>query len=316
MRPPKELQDALRAGDNFLLATHISPEADALGSALALKEALGALGKRAVVYNRDPLADFNKFLPGFQGVVSSLEGLDTKGMALVLIDCNKPERAAVEGLKFHTSIVIDHHATDSGFGDVAWVVPGAPATGLMMLGLIKALGLGITRDMATNLYAALAVDTGTFRYHNTSPGTLRAAAELAEAGASPGDVAGALYHSWSAGRFKLMCMSIGGIEIEGPIAITTVTEEMYRATGTTASDTEEFAGIANAVDEVKVSVFLRELPEAGGWKVSLRSKGDVDIAAVAQRFGGGGHKNAAGCMVSEDLVTTKRLLLEELRKII
>jgi phosphoesterase RecJ-like protein len=314
VRVPEELVAALREGTDFVLATHISPEGDALGSQIALAMALEAMGKTAYLYNRDGVPDFYGFLPGCEKINRELPA-DTEGSALLLLDCNKPERAAVDGRPFKSSIVVDHHQTESDFGDVRWIEPQAPATGLMVFELLKALGSEITAAVAVNLYAAIAVDTGTFRYNNTTPEVLRTAAELAEAGAAPGEVAEGIYESWSTPRFNLLCRTLGTLELHDGMALTVATQEMFRQTGTAVSDTEEFSNFSRMIRDARVSAFLRELP-GGGWKVSLRSKGEHDVARVAERFGGGGHKNAAGCTIEGDLASAKRRLAEAIREIL
>ena len=314
MRVPGEVVEALREKNDFVLATHINPEGDALGSQIALALALEAMGKAAYLFNRDGVPDFYGFLPGCHKIHRELPS-ETAGRTLLLLDCNKPERAAVDGRTFKDSIVIDHHETESDFGDVRWIEPQAPATGLMVFELLKALDSEITAAMAVNLYAAIAVDTGTFRYNNTTPEVLRAAAELAEAGAKPGEVAEGIYESWSTPRFKLLCHTLGTLQLRDGMAITVATQEMFRQTGTSVSDTEEFSNFSRMIRDAKVSAFLRELP-GGGWKVSLRSKGEHNVAQVAERFGGGGHKNAAGCTIEGDLASAKRRLAEAIQKIL
>ncbi len=315
MKVPQNVIAAVRGNDDFLLASHIGPEGDALGSQIALAMALEQAGKKTTLYNRDGVPYFYEFLPGHEMLRTSLEGLDTESMTLLLLDCNTPERAALDGVNFKFAVVIDHHQTGNDFGDARWVEPRAPATGLMVFELIRALGAEMTREMATNLYAAIAIDTGTFRYSNTSPESLRAAADLVEAGAEPSLVAQMLYESWSTNRFKLLCMAMGGVEINDGVAFTTVTQEMFRKTGTTSEDTEEFANQARTMGDIKVSVFVRELPD-GSWKVSLRSKGAYNVAKVAEGFGGGGHINAAGCRIEGDLASVKKKLIEAIREIL
>jgi len=314
LRVPEKIVGALREASDLLLATHINPEGDALGSQIALSKALEAMGKRTYLYNRDGVPDFYYFLPGHEKVHTLLPE-DTSKYTLVVMDCNKPDRAAVEGRSFARTIVIDHHETETEYGDVKWIEPRSPATGLMVLELLKAIGAKLTREIAVNLYAAIAVDTGTFRYNNTTPEVLRAAAELAEAGASPAEIAEDIYQSWSSPRFNLLCMMLGTLEMVDGVAITTVTGEMFRRAGASHEDTEEFSNFPRMMKDVRVSAFLKELPE-GGWKASLRSKGKYNVARVAERFGGGGHKNAAGCTIAGDLGTAKRKLIEAIKEIL
>jgi phosphoesterase RecJ-like protein len=231
------------------------------------------------------------------------------------MDCNTAARAAVDGKDFKRSLVIDHHATESDFGDVKWIEPSAPATGLMAFELIKALGVDITPDMAVNLYTAIAVDTGTFRYNNTTPEVLRAAADLAEAGAGPGEVAEHVYQSWSSGRFKLLCLTLGHIDVVDGVAMSAVTQDMFEATGTTPADTEEFSNFPRMMRDASISAFFKELPD-GRWKISLRSKGTRNVARVAERFQGGGHINAAGCTIEGTLPEAKKKLVAAINELV
>lgn len=314
MRVPEEIVSALKEAERLLIATHVNPEGDALGSQIALSMALEAMGKSTFLYNRDGVPDFYDFLPGHDRINASLPD-DTSDMTLVVMDCNNPERAAVEGRPFKKALVIDHHETEADFGDVKWVEPHAPATGLMVFNLLKAMGVEVTPEIAVNLYAAIAVDTGTFRYNNTTPEVLRAAAELTEAGATPGEIAEGIYQSWSSRRFNLLCMMLETLEMSDSVAITAVTREMFEKSGASPVDTEEFSNFPRMMKDVKVSAFIKELPE-GGWKVSLRSKNEYNVARVAERFGGGGHRNAAGCTVEGDLGSVKKRLAEAIREIL
>jgi phosphoesterase RecJ-like protein len=314
LKVPAELIAALMEGDDFLLATHISPEGDAYGSQIALAMALQKLGKRTYLYNRDGVVDFYTFMPGSEDIHTTLPE-NTSPYTLVVMDCNSAERAAVDGQSFKRTLVVDHHETESDFGDVKWIVPEAPATGIMAFELIKALGVDVTPEMAVNLYTAIAVDTGTFRYNNTTPEVLRAAADLAEAGAAPGEIAEHVYQSWSSGRFKLLCMTLGTIETVDGVAVSSVTQGMFEATGTSSADTEEFSNFPRMIKDASVSAFLKETPE-GKWKVSLRSKGTRNVAQVAEHFGGGGHRNAAGCTIEGTLPEAKKKLLAAIKEIV
>jgi phosphoesterase RecJ-like protein len=314
LKAPTALITALREGERFLIATHISPEGDAYGSQIALAMALEGMGKSTYLYNRDGVVDYYTFLPGSEKINTALPE-DTSGYILVVMDCNSTDRAAVEGHTFKQSLVIDHHETESDFGDIKWIEPSAPATGLMVFELLNAMDIEITAEIAVNLYAAIAVDTGTFRYNNTTPEVLRAAADLAEAGAAPGYVAENIYQSWSSPRFKLLCMTLGSIEVIDGVAMSSVTQDMFRKTGTAPSDTEEFSNFPRMMRDATVSAFLKELPD-GKWKISLRSKGTRNVARVAERFGGGGHRNAAGCTIEGDLSDVKQKLIDAIKEIV
>jgi phosphoesterase RecJ-like protein len=308
VKVPHDLISFLKKENGFFLATHINPEADALGSSLALSMALGTLGKETVVYDRDGVPEFCKFLPRHERVVSSTANIAPSEMNLVLLDCNTPERAGIEGLNFKSVAVIDHHRTEKDFGDIKWIVPEAAATGVMVFYLLKKLGVKLTQEMAVNLYTAIAIDTGTFRFGSTTSDVLKVAAELADAGVKPGFISNSLYESWTEKRFHLLIMMLNTLEIRDGVAFTYVTREMFNKTGTGPEDTENFAGFPRMMKDIIMSAFFRE---TGGneWKVSLRSKGDTDVAKIAESFRGGGHKNAAGYEIKADLESAKKYLL-------
>jgi phosphoesterase RecJ-like protein len=327
--PPEELLNFLRNEDNFLLATHINPEGDAIGSSLALSMALGSIGKKTIVYDRDVVPEFYRFLPGHQRFVNSISNLKSQISNLILIDCNSLERAGLEGLSFKYSTVIDHHEpvplcqpryrehgrggtrpeTEKDFGDIRWVKPEAAAAGIMVFYLIKGLGIKITREMAINLYSAIAIDTGTFRYGNTTADVLRVGAELIEAGADPAYISNSLYEVWSEKRFALLIMALNTLEIRDDVAITVVTKEMYEKTGAGPDDTESFSNFPRMMRDIKISAFFREIGD-NYWKVSLRSKGDINVAKIATLFEGGGHKNAAGYKIRANLKSAKKALIK------
>ena len=314
MNVPADLIEFFKRERKFFVATHINPEGDALGSCLALSAALESMGKRTVLYNRDPVPDFYKFLPGYEKFTDSFDLLKSEELPLVLLDCNEPERAGLADAAVARAVVIDHHETRKDFGDIRWIEPGAAATGIMVYRLLRALEAEITADMATNLYTAIAIDTGTFRYNNTTADALRIAAELTDGGARPAAISEALYESWSGGRFRLLVDVLNTLEVVGEVAITTASKSTFLRTGTTGADTENFPNFPKKMKDVKVSAFFREIED--GWKVSLRSRGDINVAQVASRFQGGGHKNAAGYTVKEDLKKAKEELIRAINSVL
>lgn len=313
MKVPKKIISALQAEKQFLIATHINPDGDAVGSSLALSAALESMGKETFVYSRDPVPWYYRFMPGYERFTSNLERDVGPDPVLILLDCNSPERAALQARPFRLSIVIDHHETERDFGDIRWVDGNAAATGVMVFSALKSLGITITKDMATNLYTSIAVDTGTFRYSNTTAGVLRAAAELIEAGAEPNVISDYLYETWSQKRFNLLVKTLNTLEIRNRIAVTYVTREMFRKTGTKPEDTENFSNFPRMIDSVAISAFFRELGN-NAWKVSLRSKGEFNVAKIAEQFGGGGHRNAAGYKIEIGLDAAKEALIKAGRK--
>lgn len=306
----KDIVRFLREHDRFLIATHLNPDGDALGSALALAIGLETIGKRAVVYDRDGVPETYRFLPKWESVTTEIPDDCCASWPLVLVDCNSPARVGLEdGVSYGPMAIIDHHETESNTQAVRWIDPMAPAAGMMVYHVLKGLDIRFTPDMATNLYAAISVDTGMFRYPNTTADTLRVGADLIEAGAKPFAVASGLYESWSRNRFALFRLSIDSIETWGDAALMVITQQMMSETGTTQSETENFVNYPLLIKDVKVSVFLREAKE-GTWKASLRSKGKVNAARIAERFSGGGHRNAAGCSLTGTLDEVKKAILE------
>lgn len=315
MKIPKPLLRAMSVEGPFLLASHIDPDGDAIGSVLGLGLGLEAAGKKVLLYNRDPVPSYFRFLPGSRRIRHNLPPMLKHDPVLILLDCNTPDRSGVGDTRFRQSIVIDHHETESSFGNVRWILPDAASAGIMVYYLLKELGIPITTPIATNLYTSIAVDTGTFRYSNTSADVLRVAASLIEAGARADLIAERLYESWEFNRFQLLTMVLQTLKVKGPVAVTHVTREMYRRTGTSAEDTENFSNFPRTIRPIRISVFLREL-EDGAWKVSLRSKGRVNVARIAERFGGGGHQNAAGFKTRADLASAVRAILKEAEKVL
>jgi phosphoesterase RecJ-like protein len=307
----KDIMAYIEANNDFFIATHLNPDGDALGSALALHFTLQAMGKRSQVYNRDGVPSAYAFLPRCDCTLRGELNGTAENLSLILLDCNIPERAGLEGIEFKNAAVIDHHATERDFGSPRWVDPGNPATGLMIFRLIRALDIELTADMAINLYAAMAVDTGTFRFPSTTSETLRAAADLLDAGASPGEISERLYQDWSSERFSLLLRNLSSVIIHGAVALTVIPVEMFASTKTTPADTENFVNFPLIIMDVRISALMREV-ESRLWRVSLRSKGNADVSKVAESFDGGGHVNAAGCTIRGDLEEVKQKLIATL----
>ncbi|MBF0568799.1 MAG: bifunctional oligoribonuclease/PAP phosphatase NrnA [Nitrospirae bacterium] len=311
MKPPENLVSYLKDNDTFYIVPHMFPDGDALGSALALESALCTIGKKAIVFSRDPVPDMYNFLPEASRI-APISDLKSSGDAvLVLVDCNAPNRADIERVKFKFTIVIDHHETESDFGDIRWVLPKSPATGLMIYFLIRALGVEISGAMALNLYAAIAVDTGIFRYSNTTAESLTVAADLVSKGVRPSFVADRLHNNWTEAKFMLLKHMLNNLEIQKDTAICFITSDMLKRTGAKPEDTENFVNFPIMIDTIKVSALFKETGK-DFWKASLRSRGDVNVAKIAEKLGGGGHKNAAGFRITGDIETSKMALMESL----
>jgi len=313
LKVPEEITELIKREECFTIVSHVNPEGDALGSSIALALALRSLGKDVRVFNSEGVPYVYRFLPSSGLVETGMDRERLKDSVLLVLDCNDLERVGLKDVECRSIVVIDHHQTVTDFGDIRWIEPDSPAAGLMIYHLLKELGIETGRDMAVNLYTAIAVDTGTFRYENTTAEVLRVAAELVEAGVDPGDVSRRLYESWSVNKFRLFVSMLNSLEIvhAGGItsAVTAITLRMYRETGTDAADTENFINFPRMMESVDISAMFREI-ESGCWKASLRSRGGCDVSLIASRFGGGGHRNAAGYRVCGDIEDVKRAFIE------
>lgn len=351
MLPPTELLNFLKKEDNFLIATHMNPDGDGIGSAIALSVALQKLGKKTLLLCKDEVPMQYKFLPGHEKFISldNIQSGECESISsasslqdfknLILVDCNGIDRVIdrkqntedrIQNTEQNSlasvlcslfSVVIDHHesegvsiSSERPFGDIRWVMPDAAATGLMIYYLIKGLETTIDADIAVNLYAAIAVDTGNFRYENTTPEVLRIAADLIEHGARPHVIYRELFDSWPQERFDLFMRVLNTLQREDSIAVIKVTKKMLEETSTSPDDTEHFVNFPRIMKDVKVSILFREIDD-NYYKISLRSKDDINVAKVAEAFGGGGHKNAAGCRIKADFETAKSQLLSLLRSL-
>jgi phosphoesterase RecJ-like protein len=297
------------------VTTHVRPDGDGLGSMKALATALRFLGKQAVLVSPsnmpdryrflDPEADIQAFQPPGVALrdVDGLMVLDT-GTWNQLADMAEFIRAlAVE------KVVIDHHVTQDDLGARRFVDTSAEATGRLVYEVVKALGAPLG-PAATPLFVALAMDTGWFRHSNTTPATLTLAAELVAAGANPDRLYQQLYDRNSLGRMKLTGVVLNRLTLThaGRIAHSTILKTDYEATGSKPPDSEDLVNYTTSVAGVEIGILFMEQPR-GGVKVSLRSRGPVSVAAIAQQFGGGGHAAAAGTVVEAPLAEAQERIL-------
>lgn len=322
MIPPIKLLNFFREFDNFLIATHISPDGDAIGSSVALSMMLRAIGKKTLLVNKDPVPSEYLFIPGISDFLLLKEFADSgfKADNLILVDCNDTKRVGIDSLNlvhsgFMKTAVIDHHVTDKSYNDTSWIVPEAPATGIMVYYIIKELGIKITPEMATSLYAAISFDTGNFRYENTTSDVFAVASDLTASGAKPHLIYSSIFEKWSSNRFRLMLEVMGSLELHDSIAIGAITKEIFERSSTSENDAESFVSIPRIIDSVNVSIIIRETKD-NYFRVSLRSKSNVDVAEIARSFGGGGHKNAAGFRIKTDLNTLKSALIDKTKALI
>jgi phosphoesterase RecJ-like protein len=323
LKPPKDLINAIQKNNSFLILTHTTPDGDAFGSAIALKFLLEQLGKKAEVY-AEPAPQQYQFLPGIE-LIKNIENFQASSLkpVLILVDCNTVARISykkeiietIQASAFNTKLIIDHHIEINKTVDLSsikWIEPEAAATGIMIYYLIKTLNGKITPQIATALYTAIIVDTGNFQFDNTTEEVLQVASELVRCGAKPSYIYQQSFESWSENRFKLFTKMLNTVEIIPPIAIGFISKEDFEETETSEADTERFVEFLRILKDVNVSVLFREV-EKDFIKVSLRSKGDVDVSRIATEFGGGGHKNAAGFRIKTSFEEARRRLIEKLK---
>ena len=297
----------------FMITSHVRPDGDGLGSGLALYWMLKALDKEATVVLRDRVPPAYRVLPGSDQVVV-LEDISGAYDAAFIIECSDVDRPGLPSLKDQFVVNIDHHSTTVPFGDINWIDSTAAAVGEMIYNLCKALGVEVTKEIAECIYTALLTDTGSFHFSNTTERTLKIASELVRRGVEPARISQALFYSSSFAKVKLLGLVLSNIERDESGRIAWIT--MDRATMYEADASEEDAdGIVNhalSVADVEAVAFFKEL-SPGAYRVSLRSKNKHNVAKVAELFGGGGHRNAAGCRVTGEFPEVKRKVLEGLQ---
>jgi len=322
LSPPKQVPDqvtqTLLQADNILIACHVFPDGDALGSQLALGEILESLGKKVYCYCDEYALTLYEFMPGSEKLSNALPDIALFDAA-VAVDCGDRFRLGHKMdklLQIHPFVVIDHHAGHKDFGDIGWVEADRSSTAEMIFDLALALHADISYNAAYCLYTAIVSDSGSFKYESTSAYTFQVAGHLLNRGVIPSEVAGKLFDNYSVNRLRLLERVLGSLELhgDGQIAVISATDEMFEMSGAKREDTEEFINLPRALRSVKVAAFLKQTAD-GSIKVSLRAKGECDVSQVALKFGGGGHRNAAGYKVKDkSMAAIKDELLQELKR--
>ena len=304
--------DAIGVRRRFVICSHARPDGDSIGSALAMAYALRALGKTVRVVNSDPAPAPIQAFPGVRDIEIA-DRIDGEFDAAIIMECGDLSRTGVGGLDRFFVINIDHHPGNKGYGDIRWFDDSAAACGEMVFALIRALGVPLSVEIATHIYLAILTDTGSFHYSSISPHTFDICRQAVEAGVDPVLVARNVYDSNNMGRLKLFGSVLRAMQLDrsGRIAIVYLDHEMAREAGGTYDDTEGLVNLPLTVKEIQAVVFFKQL-EGEEYRVSLRSKGDVDIGSVAKAFGGGGHKNAAGCTVTGAIDSVQKLFIQKI----
>ncbi|HEX2445940.1 MAG TPA: bifunctional oligoribonuclease/PAP phosphatase NrnA [Vicinamibacterales bacterium] len=291
------IRDAILSRRRFLVTSHARPDGDSIGSQLAMAFALRDLGKQVVIINRDePPAHYLDF-PGVDEILiadavdPALGAFD----ALIVMECGDLSRPAVAGLDRFFAINIDHHVGNSMYGALNWFDQSASACGELVLELVDALGVRLSPEIATHIYLAILTDTGSFHHSNITPRTFDICRRCTEAGVNPAAMARWVFDSNSYGKLKLIGALLNSMRLadSGRLAILRLDPGMLESAESTLNDTEGLINLPLTAREIQAVVFFKAL-EPGEVRISLRSKYDVDVRAVAVKYGGGGHTNAAG----------------------
>ncbi len=314
----KEILAAISSGNKFFITAHVRLDGDALGSELALYLMLKDLGKEAVICNQDPTPEHYRFLPAAGHIVHLVDHIEEYDVGFIL-DCSELERVgniSADVAKIKTLINIDHHVSNDGFSRLRLLDPTASSTGELLYRLMRKMHVKMTKDICTNLYAAILTDTGGFRYSNTHHDTLRAAGDLLAGGADPQWISENIYESDSPAKLKLLSKVMETLEmnLELKTASMVVTFEHLRQAAATMEHTDGFVDIPRTVKGVDIAMLYSQTGEKQ-FKLSLRSKGNINVEKIARRFGGGGHINAAACRMDGNIDTIKSQVLDAVKEL-
>lgn len=309
--PATAILDVLRKGERFLVCSHSRPDGDAVGSVLAMGMLLEQMGKRVDMVTADRVPTIYRGLPGAEAIRHAMR-VHGPYDAAILLECDGIERARLRGLEKFFLINIDHHLTGRPYGHLNWIDHSAASVGELVHKLVKVEGATVTRDMATCLYTTLLTDTGGFTYGTVKESTFEVARELVCAGADPIGIARDICYSATMSKVLLLGAALSNLKREGRLAWLWVTHQDMVRTCAVDEDCEGIVNVAVGIAGVEVAIFLRELPEKR-IRISLRSKGRVNVASISERLGGGGHGNAAGSTLEGPLARALDEILNELR---
>ncbi len=300
----------LRAGNRFVVSSHQRPDGDAIGSAVGMTLALRAMGKTADVVMDALPPYFLQPFPHVSEIQITREIADSYDGALVM-ECSALDRTGIAGLDRSPVFNIDHHVGNTGYGAINWVDESAAACGEMVYTLVEGLGAPLTPEIATHVYLALLTDTGSFHFSHITPRSFEIARRCVEAGADPQWIARTHYDSSTLARVKLFGSVLNAMQLDhsGRVALLTLTQEAAAAAGGSFDDTDGIINFPLSVKDIQAVAFLKEAGP-GEWRVSMRSKDVVDVGAIARSYGGGGHRNAAGCSASGELALLQQTFLD------
>ena len=299
-QPLRKILDALTHCHRFVLASHARPDGDSIGSQLALAFALRRLGKEVRAVSHDPAPPYLRTFPGINDLEVT-ERVEGSFDAAVVLECGSVDRTEMGGLDRAFLINIDHHVGNTMYGTVNWIDESAAACGEMVFDVVQGLGVPLSKEIATYLYVAILTDTGSFRHSNISTRTFDVCKQIADAGVSPADVATCVYQDSSVGKLRLTGALLDHMQLVsgGRVAVLNVDDRILRETGCAANDMEGLINFPLTAHDVQAVILFKAFDDQ--LRVSLRSKGAVDVRAVAAAYGGGGHRNASGFSLSTPL---------------
>jgi phosphoesterase RecJ-like protein len=307
---------AILQRQRFVVTSHARPDGDAIGSQVAMAYALRQLGKDVQMVDADPAPLQFQVFPGVSDIHVSAT-VQGQFDAAIVMECGDLSRTGVDGFDKYFVINIDHHPGNRSYGAINWFEPGAAACSEMVFDLVEALGVTLTPEIATHIYVAILTDTGGFHFSHITPRTFEICRRCTEAGANPQAIARAVYDSSTMGRLRLMGAVLHDLEFEaeGRAALAALTLKLFHETGATIDDADGLINIPLNVKDIQAVAFFKEIaPDS--FRISLRSKGSVDVNRVAGAFGGGGHKNAAGCTLDGPYPEVRAKLLAELKQVL
>jgi bifunctional oligoribonuclease and PAP phosphatase NrnA len=305
-----QLISHIRAGQRFLLSSHQRPDGDAIGSAVGFALALREMGKEAHVVMDAPPPHFLRPFPAVDQIRVAREIADVAD-ASIIMECSSLERTGVAGLQHSPVLNIDHHVGNTRYGHINWIDESAAACTELVFTLLDALGVALTPDIATHIYLGLLTDTGSFHFSHITPRSFEIARRCVEAGANPQWIARTHYDSSTLGRVRIFGQVLNTMQLDpsGRVALLTMTHESAAAAGATYDDTDGIINFPLTVKDIQAVAFIKE-SDGDEWRISMRSKGAIDVGAIARAHGGGGHRNAAGCSARGPLAAVQEQFLE------
>ncbi len=303
--------EVIREGERFLVCSHAGPDGDAVGSMLAMGTLLDAMGKRADLVTADRIPEIYRGLPASDRIRMAPR-VHGPYDAVILLECDGVERTRLQGLEKFFLVNIDHHATGIEYAHINWIDHHAACVGEMVHRLFLAAGVEVTPEAATCIYTTVLTDTGGFIHGATRASTFELARDLALAGADPVRIAQQVYFSKSMSKLLLLGAALQNLHREGRVAWLWITHEDMVRSCAAEEDCEGIANYALSISEVEAAAFLREGTE-NRIHVSLRSKGRINVSAIADQLGGGGHENASGCVLAGPLGHAREQIVLELR---